>query len=283
MPVDGAVVVLRNETTGAEMRSTSQKNGIYSFTGLDSSTYTVEAESEQLGRGRLEHIFVSAGHETRVQTAMEFEPSPQEPVQAVIPLPSQPLQKPAVSARSLPDRVQPTPVATAVATAGTVQNVPSAAGQAANPNASSAAGLAVVKPKVAGAASVPAVPDQNQIGLVWGRDRSLAIDEAIAAVMQVVAQLRPAHPRPMQAASRKEDPVTPVVTTKVSGAELQALPASGRRWQDFVLDTPAASTAAGGRAQASLRGAGQVPAESAIDGASIRLAFGGQGGYGPGS
>ncbi len=87
----------------------------------------------------------------------------------------------------------------------------------------------------------------------------------------------------MQAADKKVDPVTPVVTTKVSGAELQALPASGRRWQDFVLDTPAAATAAGGRAQASLRGAGQLPAESSIDGASIRLAFGGQGGYGPGS
>ncbi len=84
MPVEGAVVVLRNEATGAEARSTTLKNGIYSFTGLDSGTYTVEAESELLGRGLLEHIFVTAGYETRVQTAMEFEPSPQEPVQAVI-------------------------------------------------------------------------------------------------------------------------------------------------------------------------------------------------------
>jgi len=31
------------------------------------------------------------------------------------------------------------------------------------------------------------------------------------------------------------------VTTAVTGNQLQALPASGRRWQDFVLDTPAAA------------------------------------------
>ncbi len=51
MAVEGAAVVLRNEATGAEVHSTTLKNGIYSFTGLDSGTYSVEAESEQLGLG----------------------------------------------------------------------------------------------------------------------------------------------------------------------------------------------------------------------------------------
>ena len=406
MPVEGAVVVLRNETTGAEMRSTTLKNGIYSFTGLDSGTYAVEAESELRGRGRLEHIFVTAGNETRVQTAMEFEasssPSPSEPVQAFIheivpvvpevhsvdktppvvtlviqpenkklsvetpavhtaeksqpigpaaakaPLPAQSLQRQAVSASSLPDHVQQAPMATAVQKAGTAQegagkpvtsseiggkspsgakalpdsgglarglkppppsvlsssglssfavpqttpcvavqaaspNASQAASQTSSPNASQAASHAASKPKVGGAALISAVPGQNQIGPARGRDRNLAIDEATAAVVQVAAHSRPALLRPLQAASKKVDPVTPVVTTTVSGAELRALPASGRRWQDFELDTPAAATAAGGRAQASLRGAGQSPAEASIDGASIRRAFGGQGGYGPGS
>ena len=372
MPVEGAVVVLRNEATGAELRSTTLKNGIYSFIGLDSGSYAVEAESELLGRGRLEHIFVAAGDETRVQTAMEFEPAPQEPVQSVRPLPSQPLQEPAVSARSLPDRVQAT-VDSAAQKAGTAQetagkiaisdekeeNLPSGAkalphsaeslrglkpppppaleplphfalnpppssassspairtvqapspgavqtssrnasqvtksaaspglNQAASPNVSRSASRAMsqtaVKPNAADAALIPAVTGPNRISQVTGAGWSLAIDEAVAAVVQVAAQSRQAIPKPMKAAGIKEDPVTPVVTTKVSGAELQALPASGRRWQDFVLDTPAAATAAGGRAQASLRGAGQLTAESSIDGASIRLAFGGQGGYGPGS
>ncbi len=39
----------------------------------------------------------------------------------------------------------------------------------------------------------------------------LAIDEAVTAVVQVVAQSRPAHAAHMQVANKKEDPVTPVV------------------------------------------------------------------------
>ncbi len=358
MPVEDAAVVLRNETTGVEARSRTQKNGIYSFTGLDSGTYTLEAESELLGRGLLEHIYVTAGYETRVRTAMEFEPSPQEPVQAVIheiapvvpavhsadktppvataeakfgtaqetavePAISSAIEKGSPSgAKAVPESagsmqgLNPPPPSvsssSAIRTAqipplGTVQTSNQNASQATNSagstnpsgiasqtmslaaslnsssTASQAMSRAAVEPDTVGAVLIPAAPRQNQTGLVLGRDRSLAIDEAVAAVVKVVAQSRPAHPRPKREASKNEDPVTPVATTKVSGAELQALPASGRRWQDFVLDTPAAATTAGGRAQASLRGAGQLPAEASIDGASIRLAFGGQGGYGPGS
>jgi hypothetical protein len=321
MPVNGAVVVVRNQSTGAEARATTQKNGIYSFTGLDAGTYTVEAESEQLGRGRLEGIFVAAGHETRVQTAMHFELSPSEPIQAVIhesaPVPpavhsavenpsavvpathpadeglsagtpvvnpqlaAQPLQQPTVSGGRLPDHAQQTPVAAAQAKAGPAQAPPHVAVQSVRSNASQA--LAAVKPTAASANALPGVPEQNRISQTWAAGRSLAIDEAVDGVMQVAMRLSRSPSRPMQAAQTKTEPVTPVVTTTLSGAELQALPASGRRWQDFVLDTPAAATAAGGRSQASLRGAGQEPAETTIDGASIRLAFGGQGGYGPGS
>jgi len=56
--------------------------------------------------------------------------------------------------------------------------------------------------------------------------------------------------------------------------ELQALPVSGRRWQDFVLDnTPTSTTPAAGQGQISLRGAGE-PAEIAVDGVGRGLAFG---------
>jgi hypothetical protein len=84
-----------------------------------------------------------------------------------------------------------------------------------------------------------------------------------------------------QVASVRADPVTEAVGTTMAAAELQALPAAGRRWQDFVLDTPTAATAAGGTAQTSLRGAGQEPVETSMDGASTRMAFGGQGSSGP--
>jgi hypothetical protein len=324
MPVEGAVVVARNEATGAEARTTSQKNGIYGFTGLDAGTYTVEAESEQLGRGRLEGIFVTASHETRVQTAMQFELSPPQPIQAVIhdiapvtpivntpiaaqplhqaamserrvvaempattapvvnvTLAAEPLQQLAVSGWRLPDRAQQTPVAASGAKAETVQTPPSGSGQATSPNAGQT--QAAVKPEAAGTTLIPRIPEQKRIGQTWEAGRGLAISEAVAGVAQAAAQLNPPQPRRMEAASREASPVAPVVTTTVSGDELQALPASGRRWQDFVLDTPTAATAAGGKSQTSLRGAGEEPAETSIDGASIRLAFGGQGGAGPGS
>jgi hypothetical protein len=80
------------------------------------------------------------------------------------------------------------------------------------------------------------------------------------------------------------DPVTPVVTTTMTAEQLQGLPVTGRRWQEFVLDTPTAASAAEGGPQISLRGAGQEPAETTVDGASTRSAFGGNGaGTGSGS
>jgi hypothetical protein len=300
MPVDGALVVLRNEATGAEARTTTPKNGVYGFTGLDAGAYTVEAESEQLGRGRLEGVFVTAGNETRLQTAMQFEIPPPQPIPVVIrdiapitltlntslavkplrqlaisghfpelprgvtatvtpvltetlaakellvfPLPMRPLPE---LAREMPATV--TPVGTATLAAEPLRSLPMTGRQL------------EVKPGVAGS--------------------SLAVSAASAGVAQAATPLSQSLKR-AQTASQEVDPVTPVVTTTVSGAELQALPASGRRWQEFALDTPTAATAAGGRQQTSLRGAGQEPAETTIDGASIRLAFGGQGGSGPGS
>ena len=93
-------------------------------------------------------------------------------------------------------------------------------------------------------------------------------------------RLRTGRAETLVAARREVDPVTPVVTTTVTGAQLQALPVSGRRWQDFVLDAPTAASSPGGTAQTSLRGAGQEPIETTVDGANTRLAFGGQGASG---
>jgi hypothetical protein len=73
-------------------------------------------------------------------------------------------------------------------------------------------------------------------------------------------------------AAQPSDPVTPAVSTTVNASQLQALPATGRRWQQFLLDTPVAGPSAGS-SQASFRGS-QESAEVAIDGANIRLAFG---------
>lgn len=73
------------------------------------------------------------------------------------------------------------------------------------------------------------------------------------------------------------------MTTTVTGAELQALPVSGRRWEDFLLDTPTAATPGGDAGQPSLRGAGEEGVETTVDGANTRLSFGRVGGAGAGN
>jgi len=105
-----------------------------------------------------------------------------------------------------------------------------------------------------------------------------AMASAVAGGALAALQPKPVRADVVRAMAQGLDPVTPVVTTTVSGEQLQALPAAGRRWQDFVLDTPAAASEAGASGQVGLRGAGQAAAETSVDGASTRLAFGGQGG-----
>ena len=55
-PLEGVTVVLRNQATGAEWRSTTAKNGAFRFTGLEPGVYTLKAESPELGRGQVEEI-----------------------------------------------------------------------------------------------------------------------------------------------------------------------------------------------------------------------------------
>ncbi len=73
-PLGGATVIVRNQATGAEARTTASKNGVYRFNGLGPGEYTLEAESPRLGRGQVEGIVVTAGHEARVQAALELAP-----------------------------------------------------------------------------------------------------------------------------------------------------------------------------------------------------------------
>lgn len=80
-PLGGVTLVLRNEATGLAAQTTTGKNGNYRFAALPPGNYTLEAESERLGRGHLDGIVVIAGHEERLQTAMQLElPAPQ-PIQ----------------------------------------------------------------------------------------------------------------------------------------------------------------------------------------------------------
>ncbi|MGD0902827.1 MAG: carboxypeptidase regulatory-like domain-containing protein, partial [Terracidiphilus sp.] len=305
-PLNGVTVVVRNEATGAEARTTTAKNGTYRFAGLDAGEYTLEAESAQLGHGRLEGIFVAAGHEARVQTAIQFElppansiqvasrePAPAKPPETA-PAPARPQQQLAVSGRSPPELPRETPQAVAPVLTATVSAEPlkalslSGRGRPDLPRETPA----VVTPVLTATAVAEPLLELPLSSRRWPDGAQPILMPVAPALIATVAaepllalplsgQPWPVAAQQASRAAQRVDPVTPVVTTTFSAAELQALPVSGRRWQDFALDAPTSATPAGGASQTSLRDAGQEPVDSTVDGASIRLAFGGSGGSGP--
>ncbi len=327
-PLAGVTVILRNESTGAEFRTTTHKNGTYRFTGLDAGEYTLEADSPRLGRGRLDGIVIYDGCKARMQAAMSFEPlapappasapltpvplqavrepAPQ-PVRSVAPaspalassLPPQPLRAlplPAAAAPltaalpSEPQRLQPlpgqstrgsglghagAPAAVHVKTAaspspGNAQSAMQGAIQSRSP--AKMRQLAALNPAAAPKA-VPAGPPEHAPPPATGAALSIAASVAAGRAALVAVPVTPPHRVAIQTAAQQTNPVTPAVASTVTAAELHALPVSGRRWEEFVLDSPTASAPADS-SHAAMRGAGQEQAETTIDGANTRVAFG---------
>ncbi len=84
-PLDGTTLVLRNVATGSEARTTSGKNGSYRFMELEPGEYSLEAANPELGHGQLRGILISAGHEARIQAAVELERMPLESLVRQVP------------------------------------------------------------------------------------------------------------------------------------------------------------------------------------------------------
>jgi hypothetical protein len=101
---------------------------------------------------------------------------------------------------------------------------------------------------------------------------TFSLNAAIASGMKAVLLLGQTAFSPVTAAAQKADPAATVVATTVTATQLGSLPAGGRRWQEFLLDTPAASSSPDST-QTSYRGS-QESAEISIDGASTTLKFG---------
>ena len=297
-PLEGVPVVLRNQATGAETRATTAKNGSYRFIGLDVGEYTLEAESPQLGHGRLDGILVIAGHEARLQTAMEFEPRSHESILAAgrtmerhdlepVALPVgdtalavEPLQTLVLRGLRLVDLYGGMPAVESPMTTATLAAEPL---QMLSINGQPLPVLPHVIPPIGSPALNATLPSENsETVALTGEYRNVPMSAAVAGILQTTLLIAEQVYKYVPKAPHGIDPVTPAVTTTVTAAELQALPVSGRRWQEFVLDTPMAATQAGGEGEASLRG-GQQPAETTLDGSSKGLAFGGAGSPGQGT
>ncbi len=259
-PLAGVTVVVHNQSTGAESRTITTKNGTYLFSGLEPAEYALEAESQELGRGQVGEIVVAGGHETRVQTAIAFEPLPPTPVLAAARETKGPKAEEQPSTRRPDLEPAAPPVSNPARTVEPPQTL---------------ARLVPVAAVPAGAG--PPIAIQVQASGKGVAIVATAAQATLAAAMQIAQ----ASPRTVLAASRESGPAG---ADTVSAAELQALPVSGRHWQDFVLDNaPSSATQAGGRAEISLRGASQQEAGTDADGASRGLAFGSTNPSGQGS
>jgi hypothetical protein len=134
------------------------------------------------------------------------------------------------------------------------------------------------------AAQVPAQFSQSHAappGLLAGRPiktRVLAASTAAASGVEMILRAGPAPTLPVAAAAQQSDAAAQATTTTMSAEEVESLPVSGRRWQQFLPDTVMATPATG---TGSLRGAAQQSADIQVDGLSTRLAFGGAALAGP--
>jgi hypothetical protein len=312
-PLAGAAVVVRSQSTGGELRTITAKNGFYRFSALEPGAYVIEADSPQLGNGRLAGILVQSGHETRVQTAMEFAFPPPRPLQLVfheIPteiariaaeFPAQALHLLQPPTQMMPGFVHEPPPIELPLLAAELRAVPWQPLRltrlpAQEPARPAPAPNQEVRPIEAGVlhAEVPrqlAAPAANAArsaaALPTAFPAPIPLPNAVSTVAnQGQAQAIGTQPASqlarLQAAVEQPKPMAAVTTSTLTGDELQSLPASGRRWEEFALDAPAASPAQGA-GRAALRGPGQEPADTTVDGASMRLAFGSASGSARGS
>ena len=305
-PLAAVSIVLRNQSTGTEFRTTTAKNGSFRFASLDAGEYTLDADAAQLGHGQLEGIVVTGGVESRVQAAMKFEPAPPALLEATAPKPvaappaddaahppanGSATVAPAQLLASNTTKIVPAvPVANSTLVPPPASTRPSTSQQsesvAASPIAMPAPSGLQAQQRVQFLALPPRPALETQavpveIALSVAQTKVFPLKAGVAPVLSAsaappslaqAAMFNPPGVSPALAVAPTSDPVAPALSTSISAAQLQALPASGRRWQDFLLDTPAASASADS-SQASYRGS-QQSAEMTIDGASIALVFG---------
>ena len=309
-PLAGVALVLRNQASGAEFRATTGRNGAYRFPSLPPGEYTLQAQTPKLGRGSLERIEIDAGVETHMQMAMRFRQFPPKAGAALAVAASAPQAMHAVPP-PVPGQLAPAPT---LGSSRALLALESAASAPLPPDSLPALAVAAKLPskpleemhlpsrlpsewlprltilRSTPSANIPAQP-LHRFKLAAtatppsGRLSAIASRAALAhpslvttaeAVAGMPSAIQPNHPLapPIEVAANRENPATAAVTTTISGAELQSLPLSSRDWQQFVLNTPMASTQDDSDSQASLRGTAGQPIGTAIDGMTTNLAFG---------
>lgn len=252
-PLAGVTLTAQQENSAARAQTVTAKNGNYCLMDLTPGSYTLTAESPQLGRGELGEIAVQAGCTAHVQAAMRFTPAPVSapagnaatklsptkedlpamtaapptvPLAAQLPKASQPA--PATSALTLPERINTHTSAPAILEALPQQTA----------SATDMHEMTTASPRTA----VQRAPDSVELSP------------------------GPARTAPVQTGTAE-------IGLTLDAEELQALPVRGHNWEEFAQAAPGATSAAA-PASDTLEGASTEPAETTVDGVSTRLAYG---------
>ena len=283
-PVAGAVLIAHNEITGEESKIVTDKSGFFNFGSLFEGTYTLLAESPQLGQGRLEGIVVTAGRDQRLLTAMEFSFIPEQEqaeramaelhklnARHAIALPS------LLSAHTIPEIMlqelylvgrwippTETPRTTTITLAEPLSRIPLAELSLQTFNQP----LPRWKIPLVEVLQLADLPLQT-LEMVSPANSLQVVQDKISPTTELAVNA--ASPSTKEN-PQSSDPVAAAVTTQWTGEELRALPAAGRRWQDFVLDTPTSASAPGGQGESTLRSSEQTAASTSLDGVIIASA-----------
>jgi hypothetical protein len=315
-PLGGVTVVLRNELTGTESRTTTAKNGAYRLTGLAPGEYTLEAESPQLGQGRVEGIAISDGFEAHVMAAVELEPAaapnsvtlaatriepqtaPRTELQAesqttpqteLKPAPlsvksaiaPQPERTPELAARTI-ITTSPPPASPQPAPKPTPLPQPTVTQAPAQPAVLLAKSEPPILPSALPTLAAPPAPNSLAATPVQPSDAEDAaeMDAAISRTRALVANFRSLQSamraNPAAASAALDSPPISAAGATISGEELSSLPVSGRNWQQFLADSPPAGNQTSGTDGSNFGEETRAANAVTVDGANLHLAFGGR-------
>ena len=263
-PLENVTVTLRNAATGAAVQTTTAREGRYRFSALVQGEYILIATASR-GTGHVDGIYVAAGHESKVQTAIDLTPQSREfaaspqiretlasvsesairqaPAALTLKLPSSRILDsvtPVAEASLSPEKFVLLPLnGTRILEPEVSPSSISAAGQpVSNSLATSTSSISEPSPPqplLNAAFAIAATPD-----LPAG-----AIAQAVLAMelSSVQASLLSTHaPKAQLSAIASTD--TQQQAQSLDSTQLQALPLPGRNWQNFLLDSPPAPTSA---------------------------------------
>ncbi len=269
-PLGGAAVILHENRTGAEVRTTTKTNGSYRFTSLPPGEYTLRAESPQLGSGSVQGIVVSAGHEARVQAALQLNRQPPQPIVAASrtsnPFGFSPA-KPRQESQPLPPLPSTAGQASPLLQPAEIQSPP-----AFHPENHRPQELAVVKAISPLAIPSPLAPSVAALHPASMSRSGTAMAQAASSAAVAVSQLRSSIVSGL-ANSASADLAGGATVSPIPAEQLEALPLAGRRWENFILDTPATSDATDTDTADDTPSTYHRATAVTVDGVSTRLAF----------